>query len=418
MLHQSVFREAARPANQGLLSENYRPPISQSNFQISLFFAAILSFIAAILLIKVPLGYTSQGVIHGQQLRSVPVIKREGVLTFLRTVRDPVAVHKDEKIAVVRSLDSTILRRAPNVAFALDSLKKRRSELAARRLTLEKNKDSQVARLTAIGSHIRTLVSETEAQIAFIKTDLTRAKDAEAQSSGLFERKLIRRAEMDISLDSVSQKRLQLKQAVIQLEEYEKMSIENDIQINQESDRFTTNATQIDQQLYDIDSEIQLTEDLEDQEILASSDGILLPRSYAVGDVVKPGDVIFDYSPALDDLEVEMDVPESQVGRIKQGMAASIVLNAFPSDRYGLLRGQVVSISQVTTDNLRFSEKLPTISQFRVVVRAENTAWRRYRVGKTIYHGMFADVSLEAERLPVWQVIFAPLVRLGKRVDI
>lgn len=417
-MQNSVFRENAKPANISILSENYRPPISESNSEIILFFFAVSLFLSAIFFIRIPIGYTSQGVIRGQTPFAEPVIKREGVLTFLRTVRDPVSVRKGDKIAAVRSLDSTLLRRAPNVPFTIKSLNKRRSELVARKTTLKQNSDAQIRRLSAIGSHLKTLISETEAQIAFIKSDLSRAKDAETQSLGLFEKKLIRRTEMDLSLDGVSQKRLQLTQAIIQLEEYEKMDIENEIQISQEKERFSTNATQIDQQIYEIDFELQLTEDFEDQEIYATSDGVLLSRSYSVGDMVKPGDMVFYYSPTLDELEIEMDLPESQIGHIKKDMAASIVINAFPADRYGVIPGRVVSVSQSTTDNLRFNEKLPSNSQFRVVVKAEESAWKRYKMGKTIYHGMFAEVALEAERLPVWQVIFAPLFRLGKRVNI
>lgn len=85
---------------------------------------------------------------------------------------------------------------------------------------------------------------------------------------------------------------------------------------------------------------------LENTKILAPFDGVVTTKSAEVGEIVAPVSV---GGPArgnsvvlvadMESLEAEVDINESNIGRLRQGQPAEIVLDAFPTRRYpGVLR--------------------------------------------------------------------------------
>jgi RND family efflux transporter MFP subunit len=82
---------------------------------------------------------------------------------------------------------------------------------------------------------------------------------------------------------------------------------------------------------------------LENTKVRAPFDGTVVRKLAELGEVVGPsGSGLFTIA-ALDDLQVEADVSEAQLSKVKTGTPAEILLDAFPDRRF---RGEVREIRQ------------------------------------------------------------------------
>lgn len=106
---------------------------------------------------------------------------------------------------------------------------------------------------------------------------------------------------------------------------------------------------------------------LENTEIRAPFDGVVISRSANVGDIVTPLSSAADAKGAviimadMNTLEISADVSESALSKIRVGQSCEIALDAYPEKRY---RGEVASIvptvnraSATVTANIRILDK-------------------------------------------------------------
>lgn len=94
--------------------------------------------------------------------------------------------------------------------------------------------------------------------------------------------------------------------------------------------------------------------------IIAPFDGVVVSRSANVGDVITPFNAAAESRGAvltladLSTLEAEVDVSESNLGKVRTGQACELTLDAFPDERFS---GQVASIVP-TVDRAKASVKV------------------------------------------------------------
>lgn len=69
----------------------------------------------------------------------------------------------------------------------------------------------------------------------------------------------------------------------------------------------------------------------------------LLPRG--PGAVLQEGQTVAIVAPAGARLVAEVEIPNGQIGQIKPGLPALLLLDAFPYQRYGVVKGTVISVS-------------------------------------------------------------------------
>jgi hemolysin D len=84
---------------------------------------------------------------------------------------------------------------------------------------------------------------------------------------------------------------------------------------------------------------------------------------HTVGGVVSPGQVLLAVVPLDSHLEIEAMVSNRDIGFVHAGQAAEIKIDTFSFTRYGLLHGEVLSVSQdaITRDKPqdKFNDKTP-----------------------------------------------------------
>src|SRR5207248_457531 len=83
------------------------------------------------------------------------------------------------------------------------------------------------------------------------------------------------------------------------------------------------------------------------QQLIAPVDGVVQQLAvHTVGGVVTPAQPVLVLVPADSRLEIEAMVPNRDIGFVHAGQEAEIKVDTFNFTRYGLLRGEVLSVSQ------------------------------------------------------------------------
>lgn len=91
-------------------------------------------------------------------------------------------------------------------------------------------------------------------------------------------------------------------------------------------------------------------------------DGVVAQLAvHTIGAVVKPADALLLIVPKGEELMVEAMVLNKDIGFVREGQPAEVKLEAFPFTRYGILNGQVESISRDSVENKELGLVFPCL---------------------------------------------------------
>ena len=129
-----------------------------------------------------------------------------------------------------------------------------------------------------------------------------------------------------------------------------------------------------------------------------------------VGGSVGAGSPLVEIVPSGESVLIEARLAPKDIGFVRIGQAARISITAFPSNIYGSLEGELVTISpDATTDEETGGSYY--IAQVRSKGALRDKAGRKLPIGV----GMTADVSLLGEKRSVLSYLISPFTRLGQR---
>lgn len=129
-----------------------------------------------------------------------------------------------------------------------------------------------------------------------------------------------------------------------------------------------------------------------------------------VGGVVGAGAPLVEIVPSGESLLFEARLRPQDVGFVSIGQSARINVTAFQSNVYGLLDGEVISISPDATRDESTGESFYTV-QVRSTGTLRDSDGTPLRLGV----GMTADVSLLGEKRSVLSYLVDPFTRIGQR---
>lgn len=134
--------------------------------------------------------------------------------------------------------------------------------------------------------------------------------------------------------------------------------------------------------------------------ITAPTDGFVLARHVSAGQTVTAGfstPTLFDLARDLGRMRLVVDVDEADVGRVREGMAATFTVDAWPGERFptrvAQLRYQPTTTSDVVT--------------YEAVLEVDNPE-HRLRPGMTATATVVIDTVADAVRVPAEALRFAP----------
>lgn len=131
-------------------------------------------------------------------------------------------------------------------------------------------------------------------------------------------------------------------------------------------------------------------------------------RIATIGGVVRPGEEIFEITPAGDALFVEARVRPEDIANVAPGQRATVKLSAYDYTIYGALTGEVVFVSADTFEDERRPDAPP---HYRVTVALDPAALTDRQQGIELRPGMQASVELHTGERTVLQYLAKPLLR-------
>ncbi len=125
---------------------------------------------------------------------------------------------------------------------------------------------------------------------------------------------------------------------------------------------------------------------------------------YTVGGIIKAGDKVAEITPLDETLLIEAQIKPSDRARIWSGQKAKIEITAFDFTKYGLLDGEIISVSP---DSFPDSQGRPF---YKISVKAKK---ERFGEDKPIMPGMVANVNVITGRKTILEYILVPLKRVS-----
>ena len=173
----------------------------------------------------------------------------------------------------------------------------------------------------------------------------------------LFQQKVATQAELRAEESKYLAKKSQLNQTESALVSAntnyiakQKEILELDNQVEQEKLKFNQALSSIISQAEDWKSKYVLT---------ASQAGKLeLASVLQENDILIPNQEVFYIDPGNEDYFGEMNIPQASMGKVKEGQQVLIKLRSYPFEEFGMLKGQIVNISDVPFRDSVFLSKV------------------------------------------------------------
>jgi adhesin transport system membrane fusion protein len=125
-----------------------------------------------------------------------------------------------------------------------------------------------------------------------------------------------------------------------------------------------------------------------------------------VGQVVQPGAALAEIVPEDDALEIEVNVPPTDMAFIRPGDAASVKITAYDYLVYGALEGEVARIGADTLQDAEGREF------FRLTIVTDRTDLGRAGESLPVTPGMTATVDIQTGRRTVLSYLVQPVLRI------
>ena len=151
----------------------------------------------------------------------------------------------------------------------------------------------------------------------------------------------------------------------------------------------------------------QAKKQLAQSDVTASTDGIVSTLALDnTGEVVQPGQTLAEIVPDSTPLILSAVVPHQEAGLLKVGMETQIKMDAFPYQDYGILSGQVISISPDA------KVKGETINGYQINVSLDEDFVVHERQMVKLQTGQTADVEVVIRRRRIIEMLSDPIRQL------
>jgi membrane fusion protein len=151
--------------------------------------------------------------------------------------------------------------------------------------------------------------------------------------------------------------------------------------------------------------------------VVAPMAGRIAALPVANGQPVTSGATLAIVTPVSSRLEAELLTPSRAVGFIEPGQEVQLQLQAFPYQRFGVVRGTIKTVSstvlgpsEISIPGLRIEEPV-----FRVRVSLPHDAVEAYGKRYPLQPGMLLSADIVFDRRSLLQWLFDPLYAVGRR---
>jgi adhesin transport system membrane fusion protein len=128
------------------------------------------------------------------------------------------------------------------------------------------------------------------------------------------------------------------------------------------------------------------------------------------GGTIRPGEPVVEIVPSNETLVIEAQIHPSDIAFVRIGQPAHVAITAYDRSVYGVLDGEVITISPDATLNERTGESFYTVKVRTSVNYLRDANGRQMPIGV----GMTAEIDLLGEKRTILQYIFSPIARLNE----
>lgn len=147
-------------------------------------------------------------------------------------------------------------------------------------------------------------------------------------------------------------------------------------------------------------------------EVRAPTDGVILDvASRSVGSVLAAGATFITLAPKDSALNVHAYVQPSDINMIKEGDEAKVKIDAYPFQKYGLLKGRIL---RVTKDAVRpdFRGLTPDKDYYVVVMNLDGVENKQHLVKMRLLPGMTLNSEIVIDNRTIISYIMAPIIKI------
>jgi len=405
-MQSDLFREealdyqAASSSQFGQPTGLVPPAWSALTWLMALFIAALLIFISTASFAR---KETVRGKLRFDAAEAKLIATEPGLIGEV-FVTDGQTVTAGTPILSVRTQkflkDGSVLSEA-----LIDTLQRERSSLTQQLSALEHSSQlsAETANLTRNDAVRR--MSELTAQREMVAERLAVSERRRDEIVELRERGLVAEPVYNEREEAVVTLRQSLIQIDGQIGDARSKGAQAETEMNQISATFERERATLDQRLAQIDAQMGQTEAGAEQILRASQDGRIAVLRARAGEQAEPGTPLAIILPAGAALIAEVYLPSRAAGFAQEGQTVKLMYDAFPYQKFGLARGEIMSISAVALrpDEVGVTAASPELL-YRAKIRLSQQVVMAFGKALPLQAGMelSADIILEERRVMDW----------------
>lgn len=374
----------------------------------------LASIVAAIAFLSVA-GYarveTVNGVIVPEAGVTAIVPSRSGVIASL-PVREGQMVPAGTPLAFIRAeVDSAAGASFNDQAQA--AIARQDQSLVAQSQASASASVAQQAQLSALRAGLVDEIAQMQSQIAIQKTLVAAAREDLSRALKIADRGFIsgndlerRRETVSLREQGLSQFRQSLAAKRSALEQAERSSAQLQAQARAQAADITAQRAQLAQEAANAAGSSSYV-------LRAPVAGKVTALTARVGQPASTGDALMTIIPANSALRAELDAPTSAIGFIKPGQEVRLAIDAFPFQRFGTIKGKVLTVATSAISRERAEGTTDLV--YPVTVALERQQLMAYGHLEPLVPDMTVTARIVTEKQSLLQWLFAPLYAVRGR---
>ncbi len=286
----------------------------------------------------------------------------------------------------------------------LEALKFEQEKISSHEISANKSLQLELA------SEIDLIKGQIDSQQKIVES----SEELMNRISALAEKKLISKHELQIKTDELlrrKQELLQLKQQ-LSVRSYElKRSRELEEQLLAESRKDVVevdlNRLNVRQQLSDVELSRSYV-------IRSPRDGIVTGIVAKEGQYLTPNDLLMNVIPVDAMLQAEIAIPSASIAFVSVGQKVGLAVDAFPYQRYGIIMGEIINVSESTIDQRQTSSST-TAPYYLAIVRPDSTSMNAYGTEISLRPGMTLIARIRTKPRSLFEWLFDPVFAVANR---
>lgn len=325
-------------------------------------------------------------------------------------------VKQGDALLTISSERTTSNTREAQAAM-LAELKQRRDSLRQ-----EQGKQKEIDALTgnSIAGRIRGLETEIREALAQLALQASRVAGAErtvARYEKLVAERFVSEAALQEKQEALIDQRnqhAQLKRSITGLNR--ELSAAR-VELSASGLKQANNTAAIERQISELEQQLTEADARRSIILTAPADGTVTTILTEIGQAANPNMPLLSILPAGAELQAQLLVPTRAAGFIKPAQQVSLRYQAFPYQRFGHHRGEVVEIgrSVIQPDESSLPVDVRE-SVYRITVRLPQQLVQAYGQAMPLQAGMVLDADIHIDRRRLIEWVFDPLLSITGRI--